>query len=141
MAETTSLSEIDTASLLKIADLLIPGGAGLPPASGTSSYLDAVTRICSIRPDFVAPMRDLSARFAESPAETVDAIRAEGEESFLAITELVAGAYFLDAGVIATLDYIDRPTIPLDEENERVSALQKLVEPVIRIGNTARTTV
>lgn len=141
MAESTTLLEIDTVSLLAIADLLIPGGAGLPPASETSDFLEAVTRICKIRPDLVAPMHELLARFSESPAKSVEDIRAAGEESFLAITEIVAGAYFLDAGVISTLDYIDRPTIPLDDEHERVTNLQRLVAPVVRIGNIGRPTV
>lgn len=138
--QTMIWTEHEQKILMRLGDLLIPGGNGMPKAADTDLIAGTV-RVCGIRPDLVEPAKELIRNLEELLEWSVEDIRARYPELFLNTSELLAGAYFLNEDVIRTLDYLDRPTIPLDPEGARDAEMQELVEPVLSRGNVWRTTV
>lgn len=139
MTETAYLTQQEELTLVHLADLLIPGGAGMPKASA-SNLLIGIQRILKIRPDLVDAAKEMAGDLAQSRAWTVEEIRAAYPERFLEVAELLAGSYFLDESVTGILDYLDKETIPLDPEEARNADLQVLVGPVMDRGNVFRET-
>lgn len=125
--------------LARLSDQLIPGGAGMPAASEAET-ISGTERISTIRPDLLAPTKELIRELDSHQEWSVEEMRTHQPERFLAAAELLAGAYLLDERVAQSLDYLDRPTIPLDQEPARTTELQELVSPVIARGNVWRTT-
>lgn len=137
----TSWTAQEQATILRIADLLIPGGAGMPKASATADYIDATRRICEIRPDLVEPTKKLVREFGDASGLSIESIRERQPDLFVEVSELFAGAYFVDHGVISTLEYRDLPTIPLDDETTRVQEQTALVQPVMNRPSIFRETI
>ncbi|MGO1543597.1 MAG: hypothetical protein ACTHXA_04560 [Gulosibacter sp.] len=141
MSTNTSLwTAEEEQAILRIADLLIPGDSSTPKASATADYIDAMRRICEIRPDLIEPTRRLVNEFAAVSALSVEFIREKQPDLFIEVSELFAGAYFVDDQVLETLEYRNKQTIPLDDENQRVAELNALVRPVMERGNIWRET-
>ncbi|PJJ42942.1 hypothetical protein ATK23_0100 [Glutamicibacter mysorens] len=139
MAESTYLRVQEQTILVRFADLLIPGGAGMPKAS-ESDLTSGFDRIFKIRPDLIDAARALIADLGSTDERILPDIRARHPERFLDVAELIAGSYFLDKSVTGILDYLDKETIPLDDEEARLAALAELTAPVVRRGNTFRLT-
>ncbi|MGK0715180.1 hypothetical protein ACR5KS_03805 [Leucobacter sp. W1153] len=129
----------EKAALVRLGDLFIQGGAGMPKASDTSDFIGGTERVCSIRPDLIETAKRVIAGLGPE-AWTVDGVRESFPGEFADIGELLAGAYFLDESVMGKLDYLDRPTIPLGDEAERVADMEQLVQTVLDRGNTFRKT-
>ncbi|MCW4466411.1 hypothetical protein OK351_12985 [Glutamicibacter sp. MNS18] len=139
MTKTAYLTQQEQEILVRLGDLLIPGGAGMPKASA-SNLLSGIQRILNIRPDLVDAATEMAGILDGSNSWTVEEIRAVYPTRFLEVAELLAGSYFLDARVTGILDYLDKETIPLDSEENRNAELEVLVKPVVERGSVFRKT-
>jgi hypothetical protein len=137
----TAWNESERATLERLSDLLIPGGAGMPSASGVEAHLSGTDKVCRLRPDLVEPVKELLAELQNLQEWSVEIIQSRYPVLFLAASEMLAGAYFLDERVTGILNYQQKLAIPLDDESARVTELQELTLPVVARGNVWRTTV
>ena len=127
--------------LKRLSDLLIPAGAGMPAASDVEAHLSGTDRVCSFRPDLVEPVKELIAELEQLQEWSLQDLQSRYPVPFLAVTELLAGAYFLDERVAHLLNYRQQLAIPLDPESTRTAEMQELVAPVVARGNIWKTTV
>jgi hypothetical protein len=86
------------------ADLLIPGGAGLPPASEAARYDDAVENTLAARPDLAAVVLPLIASTGE-PRVVLNQLRHEDPGAFGLFAYAVAAAYLMTPQVRRLLGY------------------------------------
>jgi hypothetical protein len=125
-------------TLTALADLLIPGNERMPSASQAAVGEKWIDHALAARPDwaqaFVALLKN--ARDKEYRIVLAD-LQALHPASFIMLTELVAGAYFLNPEVRKVVGYPGQQAIPIAEEPEE--QLQELIEPVIRRGPIYRS--
>lgn len=127
-------------SIKQLADILIPEGAGLPKASDTMNLIDAIDRILAIRPDLMHPVKTYVENYPNAANPDLNEVICFMGNQFEGISELISGAYFIDQRVLDSFNYLDLPTIPLDDEEVRVQLLREYVEPVVRRGSVWRLT-
>lgn len=135
---TTNWRPREREALKHIIDMLIPGGAGMPPASEAET-LSNTDRVSKYNPELARETKTLISKIDVMNERSIQDIKNRYPEHFASVSEMTARAYFLDTSVTQTLNYQDRPTIPLDDEATRVKELQKLVAPVAERGNVWRT--
>lgn len=142
MNENTAIwSDRERQVLKRLSDLLIPAGAGMPAASEVEAHLSGTDRVCKFRPDLVEPVKELIAELEQLEDWSLQDIQSSYPVLFLAVSEMLAAAYFLDERVSRMLNYRERLAIPLDPESTRTAEMQELVAPVVAGGNIWRTTV
>ncbi len=133
------LSSDDRVRLAEIADLLIPEADGMPSASSAGVADAGVDYLLSVRPDLLAPLRtalELVAR-ASSAERAVLTLQTEQPETFAAVGEVVAGAYFLNPHVAARIGYHGRAAIPVHADADEPDAIA-LRQPVVDRGRAYR---
>jgi len=123
----------------RLADVLIPAGAGMPSGGEVALERGALDAVLELRPDVVAGLAGLLRAAADAdPAAEVERLRAEDEAGFQLLTTVVAGGYFLDQGVRAALGYRGQeavPIVPVDPPDyERDGLLASVIErgPIYR---------
>jgi len=123
----------------RLADVLIPEGAGMPSGGEVALERGALDAVLELLPDVVAGLAGLLRAAADAaPAAEVERLRAEDEAGFQLLTTVVAGGYFLDQGVRDALGYRGQeavPIVPVDPPDyERDGLLASVIErgPIYR---------
>ena len=118
-----------------LADVLIPGGHGLPPAGDTPDFRRSVDRVLTLRPDLAAvvwPALD----GGDDPATRLAALRAQDAAAFDLFGYAVAAAYLTTPRVRRLLGYpgnAPRPEPPHEGEAEYYLE-DGLLDPVLARG-------
>jgi hypothetical protein len=129
----------ERAILARLADVLIPSGDGFPSASEAGVAAEGLDQVLSFRPDLAEGLkRLLTSAHGRSSDEFVAELQQNDPAAFGILTELVPGAYFLDAGVRAKLGYEGQTAKPIDARPEPLD--DALLESVIRRGPIYRPT-
>ena len=105
----------ERASLAALADELIPAGEGLPCASEADVSGSGLDRVLAVRPELGEALKQVLDIVKGRPAkESVAELKADHLGAFMALTECVAGAYFLNPQVRAGLGYHGQIPHPID---------------------------
>ena len=112
------MANLDRARLAVLADQLIPASGDMPAASAVGVAAHGVDRVLEARPDLAAPLADALA-FRGDATE----LRAARPESFAALGEVVAGAYYLEPDIQDRIGYHGRVSAPVEIEPDVDEAL------------------
>jgi hypothetical protein len=119
------------AVLARLADALVPGGSGLPPATAAGVPGHGVDAVLAARPELRAPFEQLLERLARSgPPVPIEQLRRDAPEDFALLTFVVAGGYLQDPQVQSALGYAGRVPAPLDEPDADTTFEAALLAPV-----------
>ena len=125
--------------LAQLANALIPGGLGLPPATSAGVPGAGVEVVLAARPELRAPLEHLLERLTYSdPPVDVEQLHREEPEDFALLTFVVAGGYLQDPEVRSALGYAGRVAAPLDEPDAGPSFEADLLAPVRARGPVYR---
>ena len=140
LSRQPTLDDSTRQTLIALADLLIPAGERMPSASQAGVGGEWIDRALAARVDWVADFVALlqNAR-GKDPRMVLAELQVSAPASFTMLTELVAGAYFMNTEVSKLIGYPGRRAIPIQESAEEQQELQELMEPVIRRGPIYRS--
>lgn len=129
----------ERAVLARLADVLIPAGDGFPSASEAGVATEGLDGVLSFRPDLGEGLKRLLASAQGRPAdEVVAALQRNDPAAFGVLTELVPGAYFLNATVRAKLGYEGQTAKPIDVRPDPLD--EALLQSVTQRGPIYRPT-
>jgi hypothetical protein len=126
-----SLDVLDRTRLAQLADVLIPGGDGMPAASAAGATGAALDRVLAIRDD-LRPALDRVVGTAGPPAEVLRALHDGGDPAFEAFVLLLTCAYGLSEEVRVGLGYPGQVAYALPAGDE--PGLAELLAPVAARG-------
>ena len=138
---TRSLDEGLRERLAEFADRLIPGGSGLPSASGADVHGKWIDRALAARPDLVEVVHDLISASGEPEAE-IDRLENEDPAAFEMFAYVIAGAYLMNPRVRRLLGYPGakpKPNPAYPDEAEHYLA-DGILDPVLARGPIYRPT-
>lgn len=130
------MSSGQRATLAALADVLVPGGHGMPSASAAGIGSSGLDRVLAALPELLEPLQALADEAAgRHPQEVVASLLESGEAGLLGI--VVAGGYLTEPAIEALLGYGRREPRPVtdDLDDEVVS----LLEPVLERGSIYRS--
>lgn len=121
-----------------LADVLLPGGSGLPSAAEVGVGGKWLDRALQARPDLEPVLAQvLDGGAAPEPAEEARRLHAEDPEGFAALATLATGAYTMHAKVRKRLGYPgQKQDPPLPDEADYY--LEGLLEPLLARGPFGR---
>ena len=129
----------ERAILARLADVLIPAGDGFPSASEAGVAAAGLDQVLTSRPDLGEGLKGLLARAHDRSAnEFVAEIQHNDPAAFGILTELVPGAYFLNATVRTKLGYEGQTAKPIDTRPDPLD--DALLQSVISRGPIYRPT-
>jgi hypothetical protein len=142
--EVARAPELDAAlrsRLAQFADLLIAGGAGMPPASEADVQGKWIDRALGARPDIVDTVHAVLATPGE-PAEELARLRADDKPAFDRFAYVIAGAYLMNPRVRRLLGMPPGPPKPKpaypDESDYYLEG--GILDPVVERGPIYRPT-
>lgn len=136
--DPASLDSEAREALNRLADLLIPPHEKMPSASEADADGVWVDRALQARPDLIEPFNALLRELQnEPPEQAIRRLDKEDPERFALLTEIVAGAYFMNPKVRDLLGYPGQRAIPVHDMTEE---LDELVAPVMARGPIYRPT-
>ena len=90
----------------ELADILIPGGQGMPKASDVDVAGTGVDRVLSIEPRHTSPLVDfLDSAGGIKTISALDQLSRQNVDGFRALTIVVANAYFMSPTVRVAIGY------------------------------------
>jgi hypothetical protein len=98
------IGAIDRPRLALFADVLIAGGAGLPPASGVDPDGAWIDRVFAVREDLVAIVADVVA-IEGDPQTVLDALKLQDPLAFDSFTFAISGAYLINPRIRKLLGF------------------------------------
>jgi hypothetical protein len=101
---STELGDASRARLAELADVLIPGGSGLPSASEADVAGQWINRALAANPDLAGAVADVLAN-PGAPDEVLRELRLSRRDVFDAFAFAVSGAYFMNPAVRNALGY------------------------------------
>jgi len=123
----------------KLADVLIPAGDDLPSATAAGVAKEGLEQVLAVRPDLAAGLKKvLACSDNPPPSEAVARLKSSDPSGFGVLTELVAGAYFLNPLVRAVLGYEGQIAVPIDPRPDYLD--DGLLQSVIDRGPIYRPT-
>lgn len=133
------LSSEERQRLGLIADVLIPGGAGLPSASNAGVTTEPIDRVISADPQMSATLAAVVWRDG-SPESVVEELRAHDRSTYERLVFAVSGAYFMVPHVRRSLGYPGiaprRSPAAADESDFYLEG--EVLQPVIDRGSIYR---
>lgn len=97
---------MDRATLARLADLLIPGGDGMPAARAADVAGAGLDRVLLAEPRHASPLARFLTRAAGADSlAALDALSRQDAEGFRALTVVVANAYFMHPEVRQAIGY------------------------------------
>jgi hypothetical protein len=108
---TRAFNSIQQKKLNEFADVLIPGGAGLPSASEVDPDGNWMERTLKVRPD----LKDILFACLEKagePEKILDNLKKEDPEEFDRFAFAISGAYLMNTRVRIILGYPGAATMP-----------------------------
>lgn len=128
----------DRALLADAADLLIPVGNGMLSASQAGVADEGLAAVLESRPELEAAISAvLESGRGQTASEFLARLKNSNPTGFGVLTEVVAGAYFINAEVRAALHYGGQTAKPIHEEEEIDPGLLK---PLLDRGAIYRST-
>ena len=122
------LTPKDREVLARLGDLLIPAGGGMPSASQAKVAGEGLAAVLEFRPELEAAIAAVLQSHREQPAgEFLAQLKNSDPAGFGVLTEIVAGAYFMNEAVRAALAYHGQTSKPIDEREQIDPALLKAV--------------
>ncbi len=134
-----SFDPAQRAVLAGLADVLIPAGDGMPPASAADVAGQGLNQVLAALPNLATGLANVLVR-AEggNPADVVAELTRTDPAAFGILTEVVTAAYFMNPEVRKRVGYDGQGPTPLDP---RVDYLEDgLLESVIKRGPIYRPT-
>jgi hypothetical protein len=127
-------TESEREALGALADMLIPRDGEMPAATEVEVQSLGVETVCALRPDLIEPVKALLGRLDGTLPAGVEALMADHPDTFGALSELVASAYFLDPRIAELLGYRARKALPLGDLDAQEVELAELTGPVMTRG-------
>jgi hypothetical protein len=127
-------------ALRKIADVLIPGGAGLPSASEADIVGDPLDRVLGVVPGLRQTLSDVAGRRGTA-SSVIEALRAQEQEVYERLIFALSGAYYIVPRVRRALGYpgvAPRPTPAASGEADYYLE-DDVLQPVIDRGAIYRS--
>jgi len=129
----------ERALLGKLADVLIPAGDGLPSASAASVMGEGLDQVLAVRPELAAALKKvLACSSGSAPTDAISQLKTKDPSTFGLLAELVAGAYFLNPQVRASLGYDGQTARAIDPRPDYLE--EGLLQSVIDRGPIYRPT-
>lgn len=121
--------------LAALADVLIPGGSGLPSAGAADVGGQWINRVLAADPDLVEAVTRVLER-SGAPGEVLGELRAGEPALFERFAFAVAGAYFMNPGVRQALGYpgIAPRKVPAAEGEAEYYLEDDVLTPVLERG-------
>ncbi len=105
----------ERATLAGLADVLIPAGDGRISASEAQVGGEWLDKVLEVRPDLAKELKRVLQLGCRRPPEIeVAELQANDSAGFGSLTEVVAGAYFMNPRVRAALGYEGQTARPID---------------------------
>jgi hypothetical protein len=101
---SNELGDASRARLAALADVLIPGGSGLPSAADADVAGQWINRVLGANPDLVGAVGHVLA-IDGAPAEVLENLRLQRRDVFDGFAFAVGGAYFMNPAVRNALGY------------------------------------
>jgi hypothetical protein len=133
------LGDASRGPLGALADVLIPGGSGLPSASDADVAGQWINRTLTANPDLVGAV-DQALAIEGAPAEVLAKLRSQHPDVFDRFAVAVAGAYFMNPAVRQALGYpgIAPRRLPAAEGEAEYYLEDDVLAPVINRGPVYR---
>jgi hypothetical protein len=134
-----SLDEVELATLLRVADCLIPAAGPNPKASDAQNYLKYLDLALAARRDVFDAVIAALASLAEVPDEGLRAalkqMWATDKATFDPLSAIVAGAYFMTPQIMELIGYPGqhRDTAGLEEAANELDT--GILDPVLERGH------
>jgi hypothetical protein len=138
---STALGETSRARLAMLADVLIPGGAGLAAASAADVAGQWINRVLAAHAD-LAEVVSLVVALPGEPATVLSDLRRDQPEVFDTFAFAVAAAYYMNPAVRNDLGYpgiAPRP-VPVAEGETEYYLEDDILGPVVQRGSIYRRT-
>ncbi|SDZ42854.1 hypothetical protein SAMN05444365_11545 [Micromonospora pattaloongensis] len=137
---STELGDASRARLAALADVLIPGGSGLPSASAADVAGQWINRALAANTDLAPAVREVLA-VAGAPAEALAEVRRRDHVLFEAFALAVSGAYFMNPAVRNALGYpgIAPRRMPAAEGEAEYYLEDDILTPVLDRGHIYRS--
>ena len=140
----TALASFDPrrrATLMAVADLLIPSGDGMPSASEAGVAGRWLDEVLQVRPDFGPPLAAVLDRLVGAdPEAALASLRSTDPAGFGVLAEVVAGGYFLNPKVRSAIGYPGQQSVPIEDEEPPDYEQDGLIASVIARGPLYRPT-
>ena len=132
------LSQDEVATLLRIADCLIPAAGPNPAASDAENYLEYLHVALAARADAFDAVMDAAATLAAVPDEDLRAalkqMWATDKGTFDPLSAILAGAYFMTPQIMALIGYPGQHRDPAGLEDAANELETGILEPVLARG-------
>ncbi|HET6293559.1 MAG TPA: hypothetical protein VFG33_09295 [Kribbella sp.] len=132
------LSQDEVATLLRIADCLIPAAGPNPAASDAENYLEYLHLALAARADAFDAVMDAAATLAAVPDEDLRAalkqMWATDKGTFDPLSAILAGAYFMTPQIMALIGYPGQHRDPAGLEDAANELETGILEPVLARG-------
>jgi hypothetical protein len=132
------LSSAQRATLADAADVLIPGGEGMPSAREVDVHGALVDRVLAVRPVASAALPTILDRLATgNVTPTIDrlkTLRADDAGAFGTLSSVIVGAYFLDEDVRKTIGWPGQGPRDVTFEDETGYLAEGLLDAVVERG-------
>jgi len=136
---TMSIDANERAVFAALADMLIPASEGFPSASEAGVAAEGLDEVLLFRPDLVSGLKKLlTSSRGQPPAEVVAELQKNDPAGFALLTEIAAGAYFLNPQVLAKLGYTGQQPKPIDPHPDYLD--DGLLQAVLDRGSIYRRT-
>jgi hypothetical protein len=127
--------------LRAFADQLIPAAHDMPAASEVGVADRQLDRVLTARPDLAAPLeRALADADPDEWEATLERLAASDREAHDALLMVVAGGYYIDAGVRRRLGYDGQQPVEVRPEIIPNYVEEGLIEPLLARGPIYRLT-
>ena len=130
--------------LASLADVLLPGGAGMPSATAADVPSGGLQRVFEARPDLAPALaRVVGASLAQDPAGAdatgfVQGLRAADPAGWTVLTTCVAAAYYMTPSVRRLLGYAGQEGVLITADDFFSWVSAGLLDPVIERGPIGR---
>ena len=136
---TMSIDANERAVFAALADMLIPASEGFPSASEAGVAAEGLDEVLLFRPDVVSGLKNLlTSSRGQPPVEAVAELQENDPAGFGLLTEIAAGAYFLNPQVLAKLGYTGQEPKPIDPRPDYLD--DGLLQAVLNRGPIYRRT-
>ncbi len=135
------LDDSRRASLMALADVLVPADERTPAASDADADGAWVERVLSVRSDLVPVLtRTLDSCDLSDTVSAVRRLKAEDADGFLALATVVTGAYYLNPDIRRRYGFpAQEPSLPDPDEANR-DLRDGILDAVIQRGPIFRPT-
>jgi hypothetical protein len=133
-------TEERTRRLGRLADALLPGGAGMPAATEVDVPTVGVARVFTARPDLLPALGAVvDAWGGSAPADELTRLRQQDAAGWTVLTTCVAAAYYMTPRVRRLLGYGGQEGVLITSEDFFGWASTGLLDPVLERGPIGRS--